>query len=133
MTQVNYLTSLSHPKARPYMHIHPIMNHTPSLPVIHSDLIRRRNFRFPFPMKNVFTPRILIWCSYKAFYYNGSYENPIIEQFESFWPWSSNAMYVLRPSQGNTILRDTKIQSTTMINNSPVQNVTSNLIGRINT
>jgi hypothetical protein len=36
-------------------------------------------------------------------------------------------MYVLRPSQGNTILRDTKIQSTTMINNSPVQNVTSNL------
>jgi hypothetical protein len=65
--------SLPHPKARPYMNIHPIMNHMPSPPpppVIHSDLIRRRNFRFPFPMKNVFTPRILIWCPYIAFYFN---------------------------------------------------------------
>jgi len=50
--------SLLHPKALRYMNIHPIVNHTPSPPVIRSDLIRRRNFRFPFPMKNVFTPRI---------------------------------------------------------------------------
>ena len=52
--------SLPHPKPRPYMNIHPIMNHTPSPPhpVIRSDLIRRMNFRFPFPMKIFFIPRI---------------------------------------------------------------------------
>ena len=47
-----------------------ICRRLPPPPVIHSDLIRRRNFRFPFPMKNVFTSRILIWCPYIAFYFN---------------------------------------------------------------
>ena len=93
----------------------------------------------PFPVPNekcFYTPNsdlMSLYCILFQCISNGSYTNPIIDRFESFWPWSSNAMYVLRPSQGNTILRDTKIQSTTMINNFPVQNVTSNLIGRINT
>ena len=118
MTKVKYLTLPSIPKGATiyeYPSHHESYASLLSHPVIRSDLIRRRNFRFPFPMKNVFTSRILIWCPYIAFYFNayltGAKTILSSSHFESFWPWSSNAMYVLRHSQGNTIVRDTKIQS----------------------